>query len=250
MENLGKLNFRDLGGIAAPGGHVRHGLIYRSEGPASFDKTHHTELVDLGIKLVCDLRSAEEQRTIPNDWTDQARFLNLDVLADLRNRQNGGWEKLMENPTVDGAREAMIDNYRVIPAALQPHLRGFVDLLTAQTLPALVHCAAGKDRTGVLIALLLNMVEASEEEILRDYMESARFGQNPASLDIIRGGFQRRLGFTPADEVLMPIVGVEPDYLAAAYEVIDEVSGSLGAYFADAGIDDVRREALARVLLK
>ena len=250
MKALGKLNFRDLGGIAAPGGKMRHGLVYRSEGPASFNEFHHAELADLGIRLVCDLRSEEEQRTKPNDWAEQARFLSLDVLADLRNKQNGGWEKLMENPTVQGAREAMIYNYQVIPAALQPHLREFTDLLVGGTLPALIHCAAGKDRTGVLVALLLRMINAQEADIMHDYMQSARFGQNPANLDIIRGGFQRRLGFAPADEVLMPIIGVEPDYLAAAFEAIDELSGSLEAYFAGAGIDDAKRDALARLLLE
>src|SRR3546814_4853356 len=68
-EALSKLNFRDVGCLPADGGRqVRRGLIFRSEGPASFDIDHHRELEALNISLVCDLRSETERDAAPNNW--------------------------------------------------------------------------------------------------------------------------------------------------------------------------------------
>src|SRR3546814_2654587 len=68
-EALSKLNFRDVGCLPADGGRqVRRGLIFRSEGPASFDIDHHRELEALNIRLVCDLRSETERDAAPNNW--------------------------------------------------------------------------------------------------------------------------------------------------------------------------------------
>ena len=68
-RELAKLNFRDVGGLlTADGSRVREGVVFRSEGPASFGPVHREELAALGFRLVCDLRSAGEREKSPNDW--------------------------------------------------------------------------------------------------------------------------------------------------------------------------------------
>jgi protein-tyrosine phosphatase len=83
---LSKLNFRDLGGLPTEDGRaIRPGLLYRSEGPASFFDEHRAELGALGVRSVCDLRSGVEREIAPNDWCGPGcRVLHLNMNTDLR----------------------------------------------------------------------------------------------------------------------------------------------------------------------
>jgi len=250
VEALSKLNFRDLGGIPVQGGAVRRGVLYRSEGPASFDEVHRAELSDLGFRVVCDLRSAVENQRAPNDWAQGARLLNFDIIADLRAQREESWSVLRTKPGVEGARLAMITNYRTMPAAIRPHLRIMVDALVAQEIPMLVHCTAGKDRTGVTIALLLKVLGASDEDIRRDYLLSERFARGRSGGDSISRRFLESVGVPPDEATLLAILGVDAAYLDAAMDVVASEWGSIDDYFADAGVDDAKRAELAKVLVE
>jgi protein-tyrosine phosphatase len=250
LDTLSDLNFRDLGGLPVAGGTIRRGIIYRSEGPASFSEVHRIELIKRNFRLVCDLRSASERTRKPNDWAGNARLLNIDIITDLRDLTNDGWRVLSAKPSAQGAREAMIGNYRAMPAAFQPHVAKLIDALIAGESPVLIHCTAGKDRTGVLIALLLRLMGASDEAILRDYLLSDRFRQGGSGADLVRRVFTRAFGYAPDEQTLVPIIGVDPAYLQAAFDSVAARWGAVEAYFAGAGIDEGKREALAARLVE
>jgi protein-tyrosine phosphatase len=249
-EALSRLNFRDLGGLPGSDGlRLRAGLLYRGEGPASFAAEHLGELGALGFRLVCDLRSRAERERAPNSWAGGARLLDIDINSDLRDASAAGWLALKDAPGEDGAKAAMRDNYRAMPAALLPHLRGLFEAIAAGETPVLIHCTAGKDRTGVLVALLLLLLGVPAAEIERDYMRSAVFAET-ARLDAsIAHGFREGLGFEPDRATIAAIVGAEPSYLNAALDGIDSKWGGIDAYFAAAGIDADMRAALRRALL-
>ena len=237
-QHLLRLNFRDLGGLpAANGRHVRFGALYRSEGPASFAAAHRTELVELGLRLVCDMRADVERQAAPNDWIDSARLLNLDITHDLRTETNEGWAALKHDPSEQGARTAMKLNYRAIPGALQPHLSTLISALADGELPALLHCTAGKDRTGVLVAVLLKMLGVPHEAIVADYLRSDVFGNNQQLGGSIAHAFQETFGFVPSDATIYSMIGVFPEFLDAALEAIDARWESIDAYARAACID-------------
>jgi protein-tyrosine phosphatase len=243
-QHLSRLNFRDLGGLPAEGGrHVRFGALYRSEGPASFAATHRQELAVLGFKLICDLRSDVERTAAPNDWIGATRLLNLDITNDLRTETNEGWVALANDPSEAGARAAMKLNYRAMPGALQPHLPMLIGALADGELPALLHCTAGKDRTGVLVAILLQMLGVKHEAIVADYLRSDVFRKNLLLAGSITHVFQKHFGFSPDDTVITVMTGVFPEFLGSALEVIDAEWGSIGAYVQAAGVGG---ELLAR----
>jgi protein-tyrosine phosphatase len=249
LDAFNDLNFRDVGGLPVSGGRMRRGIIYRSEGPASFTEVHRIELTKRNFRLVCDLRSASERTRRPNDWAGKARLLNIDIVTDLRDLTNDGWRVLRAKPSAEGAREAMIGNYRAMPAAFQPHVANLIDALIADETPVLIHCTAGKDRTGVLIALLLRLMGASNEAVLRDYLLSERFRRSASSADLVRSGFTRAFGYAPDAQTLVPIIGVDPAYLQAAFDSVVARWGSVEAYFASAGIGEGKRAALAARLV-
>ena len=236
--HLSRLNFRDLGGLPAEAGrHVRFGVLYRSEGPASFAAEHRSELVELDFRLICDLRADVERQAAPNDWIDTARVLNLDITNDLRTQTNEGWTALKHDPSEEGARAAMKLNYSAIPGALLPHLPALIAALAGGQLPALLHCTAGKDRTGVLVAVLLKMLGVNHNAIVADYLRSDVFAKNLRLGGSIADAFQKTFGFVPGEATVSTMIGVFPEFLEAALDAIETQWGSIDAYALAAGID-------------
>jgi protein-tyrosine phosphatase len=250
VEALSRLNFRDIGGTRVRDGVVRRGMVYRSEGPASFRDVHHDELARLGFRVVCDLRSSHEQETAPNDWARGLKVLNFDIIADLRARNVAAWSALRADPTVNGARETMVNAYRSMPGALSPHLPQLVGALTANETPLLVHCTAGKDRTGVVIALLLGFLGAPTEEIHRDYLLSENFGRRRSGSSDLRKHYQKTLGYVPDEGIMQALIGVHTSYIDAALKIVHDKWGSIDNYFGAAGIGEPQRAALAEVLVE
>lgn len=251
MKALGELNFRDVGGLAAEGGTIRHGLLYRSEGPASFGDDHRSELAALGFKTVCDLRSGAERSEHPNDWSKTARLLDLDVIADIRAREHASGASVERKAMMaESARATMHDNYRAMPGALLPYLPTVVDLLAGGDTPLLVHCTAGKDRTGVLVALLLTMLGVSRNEVERDYLRSECFLRRPGAVDDLGRRIEAMTGSAPDRGTIEVLAGVDRGYLEATFEAIEAGWGTLDVYFEAAGIDSARRRALSNALVE
>ncbi|MDB5702749.1 MAG: protein-tyrosine phosphatase [Sphingomonadales bacterium] len=249
---LSRLNFRDIGGLRSANGQtVRPGLIYRSEGPASFLENHRAELLALNIGTVCDLRSAVERSAAPNDWCGpDCRILNLDMNTDLRAQGKDIWESLRVSPTSDTARAAMSENYRMMPAAIQPHLSLMVDALLEGRVPLLVHCTAGKDRTGVIIAILLLLLNVPLENIIEDYSRSDVFGENMRIAGSIEQGFNETFGFVASKEVVDMMIGTVREFLLAALAEIDTQWGGIEQYFQACGIDANKQARLRAELLE
>ncbi|HEX4018417.1 MAG TPA: tyrosine-protein phosphatase [Frankiaceae bacterium] len=237
-KELAKLNFRDVGGLpAAAGSLVRAGVIYRSEGPASFEGVHREELTALGIRLVCDLRADKERQKSPNDWSDTARLLNLDINSDLRASATELLETLANDPSVEALKRANVSNYAVTPAALRPRLRELVQAIVEGETPVLIHCTAGKDRTGVLVALLLLAVGVPGDVVMADYLRSDVYGENLRERGGLREGIQEVFGFLPGDAFIDVLVGVDADFLGAALDAVNREWGSIDGYLAAADIE-------------
>jgi protein-tyrosine phosphatase len=237
-EALSKLNFRDVGGLPTEtGGILRPGIIFRSEGPANFEPIHRNELAALGIKLVCDLRADTERAKDPNDWAERARLLNLDVTADLRVQTNDGWMALKNDPTPEAAKKALINNYAAIPDAIRPHLHELIVAIVEGETPVFIHCTAGKDRTGVLMALLLKALHVSDDLIFADYLRSDVFAQNLRLRGGIHEQFEEAFGFRPSEALIDAMIGVDLEMLNAAIAAVERDWQSIEGYFAAAGID-------------
>ena len=159
IELDGPINFRDLGGPPALGGTVRHGVAYRADG------LHTMTLADLetvfgrlGVTRVIDLRS-EDERIDPG----------LGLLADAR-VENHHVPILDETRSVwAGGTVSLADLYRSMLETSADRFARAVHLIARSEGPVVFHCAAGKDRTGLVAALVLGLLGVDDREICEDY---------------------------------------------------------------------------------
>lgn len=248
---LSRLNFRDVGGLPISGGGAVHaGILFRSEGPASFVEDHHAELAALGFRAVADLRSTLERDKAPHTWTAaDCQILTLDMNTDLRAGGEDMWQTLGRNPSAEQAFEVMAHNYGLMPRAFLPHLPVMVDALLAGETPMLVHCTAGKDRTGFVMAAFLELLGVPREVIMEDYRMSDVYGENLAMSGHLKHDLQATFGFVPPDEMVAVIIGVDERFLERALQVVDGEWGGIDGYFEAGGIGSDRRDELKRLLV-
>jgi protein-tyrosine phosphatase len=228
-------NLRDAGGHPIEsGGRVRTGLLFRSDAPAGLDDAAHERIRALSLRTIVDLRRDPERETHPFEleWFRGLR-LELSLIGDDRrpvNALNGGlagfnrWVYETRGETI-----ALLTGVLAAPGAL----------------PALLHCTAGKDRTGLVVGLLQSWLGVPDDRIATDYALSAEL------LHVVT---------EEAIEKQQVALGVDvrkrPDLLEARSEwIVDALAdvrarhGSAERYLVDHGADpdDLRRLRAALV---
>ncbi len=119
----------------------------------------------------------------------------------------------------------------------------FEALLSRDDTRMLVHCAAGKDRTGFAAALLLTVLGVPREVVLQDYLLSGEYFIAEEQLDYLRAKY----GMNLEADLLLPVLRVAPEYLQAAFDAIDEEFASFEAYLEEAlGVNAAQQEELRR----
>lgn len=168
-QPAGTDNFRDLGGLpTVDGGRVRRNLIYRSDTLQEISPADADVLVDdLGVRLIIDLRlRAESEREGHGVLAGRSpRIVNLPL--DVADR-----ESAHAVPALTGTM--MIQHYLGYLLPSTETIVTAMTLLADSETPAVIHCAAGKDRTGVMAALLLAAIGTPDAEIIADYAASDR----------------------------------------------------------------------------
>ena len=250
----GAPNFRDLGGyLTTDGRRVRRGKLFRSEGLNQLEAEDYAALNDLGIRLICDLRSDFERERKPTVWPSYLlpKTLVMDVNADLRAGKSDLWGMLREDPTERGVLALMMHVYRFVPEALGKHLGNFFNAVTdEEQLPLILHCSAGKDRTGVLSAVLLTALGVPRETVIADYMKTNEYRDAVKLKKKVIELMLPILGTAPPDDVVEIMAGVHADYLNASFDAIDTQYGSIERYLESAGVDKAQAAKFSALMLE
>lgn len=232
----GAANFRDLGGYATTGGkHVRWGQVFRSNGLSALTDADYRTVGDLDVRLVCDLRTDQERKTQPTVWRGGKAvpvFLNspkagLDM--DMRALFGNG------PPSVEAVRANFIGFYKLMPDAYAEEYRAMFDKLLAGDAPMLVHCSAGKDRTGVASALILTALGVPRATVSADYAMSETLLNTADARRAMAAGAKaddpKAAMFAKLPpEITRVLMRTEPAYVEAALEAIEQKYGSVEAY--------------------
>jgi protein-tyrosine phosphatase len=250
LQLSGAPNFRDIGGWRADDGRrVRPGRVLRSGHLFDLTAPDLQALETLAIGLVIDLRSELERQRRPSRWPERldTAWLLLGIDTDLQAGQQDLSRMLREDPTPAGAQRVMVEVYRQLPQGLAARLPALLRAIADCPQPALIHCTAGKDRTGLACACLLHLLGVQREDIYADYLLSAN--RVDALAPKMLATIEALLGFSPDPAVLAVVNGVDARYLDAAFASMLEQHGSVDAYLAAAGIDQDLQTRLRAQLL-
>ncbi len=215
----GSFNFRDLGGyIGAQGRQVSWGKLYRSDDLIELSRADKQRITSLGIRTVIDFRDRSEANASPDRLPDSVvHRYHIPIEAG----------KLMgavaDGPlTRDKLVAIMISVYRILVHDFQHSFRRFFEIVAdADSAPLLFHCTAGKDRTGMAGAYLLSALGVDRKTVIADYM---------LSRECLKNRYQ--IGYD-YDQVMEPLYTVQPEFIEAAWDVIDDNYNGMDAYLAD-----------------
>ncbi|MEV3853657.1 tyrosine-protein phosphatase [Streptomyces sp. NPDC050095] len=235
-ELSGVRNFRDVGGLpTVDGRRVRPGVLYRSGHLAHATDEDAAFLTTLGLHTIFDFRNAADQRLEGADVElPGVRNVNL-PLSDPADGA-GFWEMVREGDieqlrTLLGegrAADRMIGSYRTIVTERTAEHSHVLHAMAEDSTPALMHCAAGKDRAGLSIAVTLLAVGVERDAIEADYLKS---NEKHRRYKVRRSGTAGSDAYSPEImELLSPLFDARATYLNAAFDTIEQTWGSTDRY--------------------
>jgi protein tyrosine/serine phosphatase len=250
----GVTNFRDFGGMPTQDGRrVRRGRLYRSGHHALATDADLERLAALELAMLVDLRRPAERL---RDVARRPKGFAAVVLEHQGPVENAVAPHLAfvadPDATTEQVNAGMQTGYRGYP--FDPHYqrmyRDYFNLLAELDGPVLVHCHAGKDRTGVLCALTLEVLGVSRADIYADYLETNRMNRADERLAEMAKAFEATHGRPVSEDFLRYMMAVHPEYLDAAYAAIEEAHGDVPGYLkAVLGIDEAVLERIRGKLL-
>ena len=231
----GGCNFRDCGGYETlQGARVRWGRLYRSGVLQGLTADAAAAVEALGVRAVCDLRRNAERARYPNpSFAAHVRRFEWDTGLEASPLHD---DDLTGEQGAARARARMLRMYTRMPYELQPRFAGVFEAVAhAGDGATIVHCMAGKDRTGVAIGLVLAALDVPRDVILADYVLTNE------AVDLRAQVMQRRAaggGLAASAEPLLAlpqdalaaVLEARPEYLQASFEAIESRYGSVHAY--------------------
>ncbi|MER6912179.1 tyrosine-protein phosphatase [Streptomyces sp. NPDC000594] len=254
-ELTGVRNFRDVGGLpTSDGGRVRYGRLFRSGHLAHATEADAAFLATLGLHTVFDFRNAADVRLEGPD-VDLPGVRNVSIPlsdpaagAEFWRMIREGDLPLLRSILADGkGARRMADSYREMVVERTGEHSGLLHSLADDSTPALMHCAAGKDRAGLSIAVTLLAVGVEREAIEEDYLKS----NDPHRRYRVRRRDSSPAALSPeVMELLSPLFDARIEYLRTAFDAMDQAWGGVEGYLTRGlGLSPATRERLRERLV-
>ena len=223
----GASNFRDLGGYLGDGGRpLRWRRLFRAEHLAGLTEADRATLSRLGLTRALDFRGLAERAATPYQWpgiTSHALAIEPSVVQHMQDLVAAG-----QRLTVPVVQDLMKALYQALVTKQAPRFAEMFALLLQDDTPLVLHCTAGKDRTGVAAALILLALGVPRPVVLQDYLlTNLHYRRPPLPPSDTRSD-------TPSDtppEVLAVLWRVQEDFLTTALDAIDAQPGGISGFF-------------------
>jgi len=248
-------NFRDFGDYPTTSGRrLKRGRLYRSASHGRATDADLAAIEALALAVVVDLRRPGERERDPS--RRPAGFRGQVIVNDEGEGADADpWWTFIRSCDLSEAafRGYLLDYYREAPFTSR-HIdlfsRYFRALAEADG-PVLIHCAAGKDRTGVLAALTHHIAGVHQDDIVEDYLLTNNPERMAARAPMVAELIAKETGRAPTDAAIRAAIGVEAEYLAEAFHAIEAEHGGVDAYLEGVlGVDAALRAKLEAALLE
>ncbi|MCX7586697.1 tyrosine-protein phosphatase [Phenylobacterium sp. 58.2.17] len=246
-------NFRDFGGYStACGRGLKAGRLFRSANHAYATDGDLAALRDLGVGVIVDLRRRREREREPSRrWEG---FAGAVIENDIDGPEHDWADALKAAPAVN-ADWFFNDSLGFYRAA--PHAERMIDLfsryfatLAATEGAVVVHCAAGKDRTGMICALTHHIAGVHRDDTMADYLATNAAADVEKRIEFLGPWIHDLTGVTVDDAGLRQAVSVNEAFLAEAFAAMTESHGSIDNYLAEVlGVDTALRDRIAARIL-
>lgn len=229
-------NFRDLGGYRSVDGRtIRWGLLYRADSLGKLAGEDWRRFLDLGIRTVVDLRypwEIEAKGRVPE--AHRFNYVNCSI-------EHRPYDQAEIDPDVDPWR-FLADRFAEVAADGVKEIRQAIKVIAHEDGPTVVHCTSGKDRTGLLVALVLSLLGVPREQILADFALTERATER-LIVDWKAANPNRKLKWPSYGRAPAEIMWLVFADIAANYRSVDDYLTH------HVGIDSVTTESLGARLL-
>jgi protein-tyrosine phosphatase len=233
----GLLNARDLGGYpTADGRETQWGAVVRSDNLTPLTEAGQAALVAYGVRSIVDLRGPEEARLFPNPFA--VADAHGITYTNVPFQDPAAYDFTEEPRSLAAVYVTMLDHYRSRVAAV---------MTTVADAPAggvLVHCMGGKDRTGLVAALLLDLAGVDRETIAADYAITREY-LRPRDEEFVLNG----PGDRAERERVIAKYSARAEVMLEALEHVDDRYGGVESYLSEAGVSAERLSRLRERLL-
>ncbi|MFN8419937.1 MAG: tyrosine-protein phosphatase [Anaerolineae bacterium] len=231
----GCYNLRDIGGYPTRDGKMtRWRTVYRSDSLHRLTADSQNTLLSDGLKTIIDLRFPEEVQHDPNVFAASTalRYHHIPLILRDPVQPNGDGRRHDVPPSLYAIYLSIIESY-------QSQVRAVLTTLSESSFPVLIHCTAGKDRTGVIIALLLGLAGVEPETIVEDYALTSTY-----LTPLVESLKQRsvELGIDP--EVYAKMLETPPQAMHDTLIHIASAYGGVEAYLHAIGLTDQQLKTL------
>ena len=224
-------NFRDFGDYRVEGGaKIAPGRLFRSAHLNQLSGDDMTRFQVLGVSTVIDMRYPPERQRQPNRLPEGQDITTLafEAVSGQAEMKIAPHEAFLEHDlmTAEDARNYMLGSYARRPndPAFQKLVRRSLLHMADTGAPVLVHCAAGKDRTGTLVALIQTLLGVDRETVMEDYMLTMTAIDVDSVLAMAAPQISKRYGRDYKPEMLYPIFSVSEDYLEQAFDTMGDIT--------------------------
>lgn len=245
-------NFRDYGDYASRhGGRVATGRLFRSAHHAMATEADLAAMQALGLAVLVDLRRPQEREGLPS--RRHAGFAAAVVQCDVGEHAEAPHLAFLRKTdlSTDSVRDFYLDYYDNAPfeARHRTLFAQYFEALANHGGPVLIHCTAGKDRTGLLAALTHHVLGVNEADMVADYLLTNEATRMEDRLDGIMQHLAEATGKTPSEAAARAFLGVDETFLAAGLAAMRREHGSLDGYLDAIGVDEAQRDQVREKLL-
>jgi protein-tyrosine phosphatase len=227
-------NTRDLGGLPSRRGVTRSGVLIRSDNVASLTPAGRQAMIDYGVTTVIDLRAESEVKGSPGPpFSD---FQSSSPISPPRSGAENGFPAYLNLPLVDDQTAAVLneaptmpERYMLMVDRRQSAFGAIFHAIAEAEGPVLFHCFAGKDRTGLVAAMVLSLAGVEAEAIGADYAETDAQLATRYSEWLAKAAPERLAQMR--DELRCP-----PEWMLSTLEHVEQTWGGVDSYLEAAGV--------------